>query len=163
MRIEILALTLIMFSTAFSAQAGLVIQCGNDPSLTSSISGRPELASWQGAWIGKSGSVTLARRISDDQLELRGQDSASYWNARCDRSKTDPTRFVCVGTGEEFEHGKAFELRSTLTLSCPPIVEDWVATFGGKEMRSGRDEMVPLRPKTETVSPGARVQTTKIR
>lgn len=143
-------MTAIMLATPLSAKAGLAVKCADGSFYTFGKSG-PKHSGLHGALVGKSGGVILSRRIGDDQLELRGQDAESYWNERCDRSESNPAQFVCVGSGGEFDSGKAFELQSTLTVNCP-ITVDWIVKRDGKTTRSGRDELTELKnPKSEPV------------
>lgn len=115
----------------------------------------------QGAWVGQLGGITLLRPISEDMLELHGQDSEYYWDGRCQRSASDPKQFLCTGLGKglrRFDSGH-FSYQSTLTVSCDPIVEQWsIRGIANQEARHGTDVMVRIQapvaaPKAENPAP----------
>ena len=98
-----------------------------------------------GAWKGEK-SVTLIRMRGEAQLELRGQDAASVWDARCERQK--PHQFVCVGSGEEPGGGKLFIFRSTMQFNAGGIEENWTVEDGrpGAKAVSGADLLQRMVP-----------------
>ena len=133
-----------------SAHANLVAYCPDGSRMNTTL---------QGTWGGsKSGGVTLLREISEDMLELHGQDSWSYWDGRCQRSASDPKQFLCTGLGKGFSAGH-FSYQSTLTVSCDPIVEKWsIRSITDQEARNGTDELVRIKapvaaPKAQAPAP----------
>ncbi len=128
-----------------TAHAGLPAARPDGSSLK--ISPKPAL---QGTWVSKGGGVTMLRMISDDALELHGQDSASYWDGRCQRSASDAMQFFCIGIGKEFAAAD-FSYQSTLTVGLDLMVEQWsIKTISNQEARSGADELVRIKPPAVT-------------
>jgi hypothetical protein len=144
----------VLLATFSTAQASLVGHCPDGSAFSLPV---PHL---RGEWVSPSGGVTLLREVSQEVVEVHGQDNNSYWDGRCKRSAANSNQFICKGFGKEFSSNR-FSYSSTFTVAaCLPLVEEWrITTIPNKETRTGRDEMVRIvlpthSPKVDAIQPG---------